>query len=136
MWTSQILSLKFKNSVFNFPYGYSSINKKHQNCVHKLEICRIQTGNFQKGHGFLTIPAKDTEIFFYLFKCQFRNMLGESLGSLTMRDLKNLESKVERGISKIRSKKVPTFLHSCFLFFVFVCVVLYCSKLYIYSSLI
>ncbi|KAI5670705.1 hypothetical protein M9H77_11069 [Catharanthus roseus] len=34
-----------------------------------------------------------------------KNMLGESLGSLTMRDLKNLESRVERGISRIRSKK-------------------------------
>ncbi|CAK9180640.1 unnamed protein product [Ilex paraguariensis] len=35
-----------------------------------------------------------------------RNMLGESLGSLSVRDLKNLESRLERGISKIRSKKV------------------------------
>ncbi|KAK4440099.1 Floral homeotic protein AGAMOUS [Sesamum alatum] len=36
---------------------------------------------------------------------QNRNMLGESLGPLTLRDLKNLESRVERGISRIRSKK-------------------------------
>ncbi|XP_020547326.1 floral homeotic protein AGAMOUS-like [Sesamum indicum] len=36
---------------------------------------------------------------------QNRNMLGESLGALTLRDLKNLESRVERGISRIRSKK-------------------------------
>ncbi|EYU28135.1 hypothetical protein ABFS82_13G091600 [Erythranthe guttata] len=36
---------------------------------------------------------------------QNRNMLGESLGGLNLRDLKNLESKVERGISRIRSKK-------------------------------
>ncbi|GFP96951.1 floral homeotic protein agamous [Phtheirospermum japonicum] len=36
---------------------------------------------------------------------QNRNMLGESLGALTLRELKNLESRVERGISKIRSKK-------------------------------
>ncbi|KAK3023485.1 hypothetical protein RJ639_045072, partial [Escallonia herrerae] len=34
-----------------------------------------------------------------------RNMLGESLGSLTPRDLKTLEGKLERGISRIRSKK-------------------------------
>ncbi|KAL0328931.1 UNVERIFIED_CONTAM: Floral homeotic protein AGAMOUS [Sesamum calycinum] len=32
-------------------------------------------------------------------------MLGESLGALTLRELKNLETRVERGISKIRSKK-------------------------------
>lgn len=63
-----------------------------------------------------------------LLKCQFRNMLGESLGSLTMRDLKNLESKVERGISKIRSKKVPSFVHSRFF------CVLYVLNCYIFSS--
>ncbi|XP_027101517.2 floral homeotic protein AGAMOUS isoform X2 [Coffea arabica] len=34
-----------------------------------------------------------------------RNMLGESLGSLNLRELKNIESKVERGISRVRSKK-------------------------------
>ncbi|XP_073150273.1 floral homeotic protein AGAMOUS isoform X2 [Henckelia pumila] len=34
-----------------------------------------------------------------------RNMIGESLGGLNLRELKNLETKVERGISRIRSKK-------------------------------
>ncbi|PIN10459.1 MADS box transcription factor [Handroanthus impetiginosus] len=34
-----------------------------------------------------------------------RNMLGESLGALSLRELKNLETKVEKGISKIRSRK-------------------------------
>ncbi|KAL8460759.1 hypothetical protein ACS0TY_032318 [Phlomoides rotata] len=34
-----------------------------------------------------------------------RNMLGESLGNLQVRDLKNLETKVENGIRRIRSKK-------------------------------
>lgn len=33
-------------------------------------------------------------------------MMGESLGSMTTKDLKNLESKLEKGISRIRSKKV------------------------------
>jgi len=33
-------------------------------------------------------------------------MMGESLGSMTAKDLKNLESKLEKGISRIRSKKV------------------------------
>ncbi|KAM7524929.1 hypothetical protein LguiA_014831 [Lonicera macranthoides] len=36
---------------------------------------------------------------------QNRNMLGESLGSLNPKELKNLESKLEKGLSKIRSKK-------------------------------
>ncbi|KAK8524570.1 hypothetical protein V6N12_029435 [Hibiscus sabdariffa] len=34
-----------------------------------------------------------------------RNMLGESLGGLPMKDLKSLEGRLERGISRIRSKK-------------------------------
>ncbi|KAL8507226.1 hypothetical protein ACS0TY_017950 [Phlomoides rotata] len=34
-----------------------------------------------------------------------RNMVGECLGALNLRELKNLESKVEKGIAKIRSKK-------------------------------
>ncbi|KAI8001756.1 Floral homeotic protein AGAMOUS [Camellia lanceoleosa] len=34
-----------------------------------------------------------------------RQMLGESLSSMSIRDLKNLESRLERGISRIRSKK-------------------------------
>ncbi|KAJ7968804.1 Agamous MADS-box transcription factor [Quillaja saponaria] len=34
-----------------------------------------------------------------------RNMLGESLSSMSVKDLKGLEGKLERGISKIRSKK-------------------------------
>ncbi|XVE88284.1 hypothetical protein DITRI_Ditri19aG0057300 [Diplodiscus trichospermus] len=34
-----------------------------------------------------------------------RNMLGESLGSLPMKELKSLETRLEKGISRIRSKK-------------------------------
>ncbi|XVF25570.1 hypothetical protein REPUB_Repub13aG0223400 [Reevesia pubescens] len=34
-----------------------------------------------------------------------RNILGESLGSLSMKDLKSLETRLEKGISRIRSKK-------------------------------
>ncbi|KAL4349095.1 hypothetical protein AHAS_Ahas10G0007700 [Arachis hypogaea] len=34
-----------------------------------------------------------------------RQILGESLSSMNVRDLKNLENKLEKGISKIRSKK-------------------------------
>ncbi|KAL3345019.1 hypothetical protein AABB24_024128 [Solanum stoloniferum] len=36
---------------------------------------------------------------------QNRNMLGESLAALNIKELKNLEQKIEKGISKIRSKK-------------------------------
>ncbi|CAN1167293.1 Floral homeotic protein AGAMOUS [Linum perenne] len=34
-----------------------------------------------------------------------RHIVGESLGGLNAKELKNLESKLEKGISKIRSKK-------------------------------
>ncbi|CAA7055836.1 unnamed protein product [Microthlaspi erraticum] len=34
-----------------------------------------------------------------------RHILGESLGSLNFKELKNLESRLEKGISRVRSKK-------------------------------
>ncbi|ESQ53005.1 hypothetical protein EUTSA_v10017047mg [Eutrema salsugineum] len=34
-----------------------------------------------------------------------RHILGESLGSLNLKELKNLESRLEKGISRVRSKK-------------------------------
>ncbi|KAH6773584.1 K-box region and MADS-box transcription factor family protein [Perilla frutescens var. hirtella] len=36
---------------------------------------------------------------------QNKHMIGEALGALNLKDLKNLENKVEKGLSKIRSKK-------------------------------
>lgn len=37
-----------------------------------------------------------------------RHIVGEALGSMTFKELKNLESRLEKGISKIRSKKNET----------------------------
>ncbi|XP_051199842.1 MADS-box transcription factor 21 [Lolium perenne] len=34
-----------------------------------------------------------------------RNLMGESVGNLTLKELKNLESRLEKGIGRIRSKK-------------------------------
>ncbi|KAL8097465.1 floral homeotic protein AGAMOUS-like [Apium graveolens] len=34
-----------------------------------------------------------------------RNMMGEAINSLNVKDLKNLETKLEKGLNKIRSKK-------------------------------
>jgi hypothetical protein len=39
----------------------------------------------------------------------FRNLMGESVGNLTLKELKNLESRLEKGIGRIRSKKVNRF---------------------------
>lgn len=36
----------------------------------------------------------------------YRNIMGEGLGSLNMKELKQLENRLERGITRIRSKKV------------------------------
>lgn len=38
-----------------------------------------------------------------------RHILGESLGSLNLKELKNLEGRLEKGISRVRSKKVNNF---------------------------
>nr|VDD57781.1 unnamed protein product [Brassica oleracea] len=37
-----------------------------------------------------------------------RHIVGESLGSLNFKELKNLEGRLEKGISRVRSKKVRT----------------------------
>lgn len=39
-----------------------------------------------------------------------RHILGDSLGSLNLKELKNLEGRLEKGISRARSKKVNSFL--------------------------
>lgn len=41
-------------------------------------------------------------------------MTGESLVGVPMKELKNLEAKLERSISRIRSKKVLTMVSHCF----------------------
>ncbi|KAH0924758.1 hypothetical protein HID58_017014 [Brassica napus] len=38
-----------------------------------------------------------------------RHILGESLGSLNLKELKNLEGRLEKGIGRVRSKKVNNF---------------------------
>ena len=50
-------------------------------------------------HVFITCSSSEGDVV-------SRNMLGDSLSSLSVKDLKSLESKLEKGISRIRSKKV------------------------------
>lgn len=38
-----------------------------------------------------------------------RNLMGESLNSMSLRDLKQLETRLEKGINKIRTKKANLF---------------------------
>ncbi|XP_039038625.1 agamous-like MADS-box protein MADS1 isoform X1 [Hibiscus syriacus] len=45
-----------------------------------------------------------------------RHILGEALSSLTFKELKNLEGRLEKGICRIRSKKVIFFFLFCFTF--------------------
>jgi len=44
-----------------------------------------------------------------------RQMMGEGLSTMNGKDLKNLETKLEKGISRIRSKKVFLVTRSFFL---------------------
>lgn len=37
-----------------------------------------------------------------------RNILGEAIGSMTFKELKNMEGRLEKAISRIRSKKVTS----------------------------
>jgi hypothetical protein len=99
----------------------STTSKKLPSCVPKLVICRIQTGQslfdidlFVRWYLFLfQTPLK--------YKLYFRHMLGEALSSLSVKELKSLEIRLEKGISRIRSKKVlilvPNWYYHIFLFY-------------------
>uniref|UniRef100_A0A6N2MAV0 K-box domain-containing protein n=1 Tax=Salix viminalis TaxID=40686 RepID=A0A6N2MAV0_SALVM len=63
----------------------SSISKKLPSCVRKLVICRIQTGIIYDLDQFV-------RWIFFLFRTP-------------VKELKSLETKLEKGISRIRSKK-------------------------------
>lgn len=93
------------------------MRKKRQDCDHISLICRIKTGEFCfTGSSYLIWCNNYSTVITFGWLFWFRNMLGESLGALSLRDLKNLETKVERGISRIRSKKVPiNIICSCIL---------------------
>ena len=43
-------------------------------------------------------------IIIFFFTC--RHLLGDAISSLSVKELKQLENKLERGITRIRSKKV------------------------------
>ncbi|XP_040948054.1 agamous-like MADS-box protein AGL11 isoform X2 [Gossypium raimondii] len=60
-----------------------------------------------------------------------RHLMGDSLSSLTVKELKQVENRLERGITRIRSKKVTLFYFHYFfslihLYFIFLLYVLIC----------
>ncbi|KAF1890847.1 hypothetical protein Lal_00037418 [Lupinus albus] len=60
----------------------------------RVQISNLQNNNRQVELTFVALGQKKVQL-----------MMGESLGSMNAKDLKNLETKLEKGISKIRSKK-------------------------------
>ena len=73
---------------------------------------RSQIGNLQNSNRYLLWSWSICKMDFFssselrLIKLIIRNMLGESLSALSVKELKSLEIKLEKGISRIRSKKV------------------------------
>lgn len=64
-------------------------------------ICTPQELNAQ----FYQQESKKLRQQIHMLQNSNRHLVGEGLGSLNVRELKQLESRLERGISKIRSKK-------------------------------
>ncbi|XP_047308511.1 floral homeotic protein AGAMOUS-like isoform X2 [Impatiens glandulifera] len=69
---------------------------------------RAQISNLQNSNRYLSLIYinylfKNEIINKYAYTC--RHMLGEGISTMPLRDLKNLENRLEKGISKIRSKK-------------------------------
>ncbi|XP_023003147.1 floral homeotic protein AGAMOUS-like isoform X2 [Cucurbita maxima] len=75
---------RYKKASSNSPNTGSTSETNTQFYQQEAAKLRVQIGNLQNSN---------------------RNMLGESLSSLSVKDLKSLESKLEKGISRIRSKK-------------------------------
>ncbi|CAL0334693.1 unnamed protein product [Lupinus luteus] len=66
----------------------------------RVQISNLQNNNRQVELTFVALGQK-------IFKpCMYLQLMGESLGSMNAKDLKNLETKLEKGISRIRSKKI------------------------------
>ncbi|XP_010525336.1 PREDICTED: agamous-like MADS-box protein AGL1 isoform X2 [Tarenaya hassleriana] len=88
-----------------YEYANSSVRgtierykKASSDAVNPPSVNEINTQYYQQEASKLRRQIRDIQNM-------NRNILGESLGSLNFKDLKNLESRLEKGIARIRSKK-------------------------------
>ncbi|KAJ8545381.1 hypothetical protein K7X08_017964 [Anisodus acutangulus] len=91
--------------------GKIEIKRIENTTNRQVTFCKRRNGLLKKAYELSVLC--DAEVALIVFSSRGRlyeyannrNFLGESLAALSLRDLKNLEQKIEKGISKIRSKK-------------------------------
>ncbi|KAK4361255.1 hypothetical protein RND71_020207 [Anisodus tanguticus] len=91
--------------------GKIEIKRIENTTNRQVTFCKRRNGLVKKAYELSVLC--DAEVALIVFSSRGRlyeyannrNFLGESLAALSPRDLKNLEQKIEKGISKVRSKK-------------------------------
>ena len=79
----------------------STIERYKKSTTDAANVCPTPEINAQ----FYQQESKKLRAQIHMLENTNRNLLGEGLGSLNMKEMKQLESRLDRGITKIRSKK-------------------------------
>ncbi|KAL9329471.1 hypothetical protein ACSQ67_004474 [Phaseolus vulgaris] len=98
---------RYKKASSDSSSGGSASEANAQFYQQEAAKLRVQISNLQNHNRQveLVIPCYSNMF------CNCRQMMGEALSNMNAKDLKNLETKLEKGISRIRSKK-ETDLHN------------------------
>ncbi|KAL0739898.1 hypothetical protein Bca4012_081411 [Brassica carinata] len=106
--------VKMKTGTTNSVRGTIERYKKDcSDAVNPPSVTEANTQYYQKESSKLRRQIRDIQNL-------NRHILGESLGSLILKELKNLEGRLEKGINRVRSKKVNGFIKSLMLRFIII----------------
>nr|AQM56559.1 MADS box transcription factor AGAMOUS-like 11 [Paeonia lactiflora]AQM56560.1 MADS box transcription factor AGAMOUS-like 11 [Paeonia lactiflora]AQM56561.1 MADS box transcription factor AGAMOUS-like 11 [Paeonia lactiflora]AQM56562.1 MADS box transcription factor AGAMOUS-like 11 [Paeonia lactiflora]AQM56563.1 MADS box transcription factor AGAMOUS-like 11 [Paeonia lactiflora] len=87
-------------------YEYSNVNNIRLTIERYKKACTDNTGTFAETNTqFYQQEAVKLRHQIQMLQNSNRHLMGESLGNLTVKELKQLENRLERGITRIRSKK-------------------------------
>ena len=99
--------------------NYSTINKNLQSWGNRSKRFKIPTGflpsfiviNYFIYYTYIYIDCNThTHIYIYIYIFFFcRHLMGDSLSALSVKELKQVENRLEKAISRIRSKKVCSY---------------------------
>ncbi|KAF2601097.1 hypothetical protein F2Q70_00026584 [Brassica cretica] len=93
--------------------GKIEIKRIENTTSRQVTFCKRRNGLLKKAYELsvlcdaeVALVVFSTPEHFDLFKWnELRHIVGESLGSLNFKELKNLEGRLEKGINRVRSKK-------------------------------
>ncbi|KAK9093504.1 hypothetical protein Syun_028415 [Stephania yunnanensis] len=91
--------------------GKIEIKRIENTTNRQVTFCKRRNGLLKKAYELSVLCEAEVALVVFSTRGRLyeyannRNMLGESISSMSIKDLKSLETKLEKGISKIRSKK-------------------------------